>query len=70
MLFMVCRNRCALVVNQGLFFVKYLIVVAIFIGFLWVPNNVFLNYAEASKYISIVFMVLQVKIIYYIRQLY
>lgn len=57
---MVCRNKCAVVINEGLFFVKYLLVFGIFIGFLWVPNSTFLNYAEASKYLSIVFMVLQV----------
>lgn len=37
--------------------------VAVFIAFLWVPNGVFINYAEASKYLSILFMVLQVCIV-------
>lgn len=46
-------------INEGLFFIKYIIVLALFIAFLWVPNSVFLDYADASKYISIAFMVLQ-----------
>lgn len=39
---------------------KYLFVVGLFIAFLWVPNNVFIDYADASKYLSIFFMILQV----------
>lgn len=41
MIFMLCRNRIAMVVNEGLFCVKYIFVTALFIGFLWVDNNVF-----------------------------
>lgn len=57
---MVCRNRCAMVLNEGLFFIKYLFVVAVFVAFLWVPNSVFIDYADVSKYLSILFMILQV----------
>lgn len=60
MMVMVCRNKCAMVINEGLFFVKYVLVLGIFIGFLWIPNSTFLDYAEASKYLSIAFMILQV----------
>ena len=49
-----------MVVNEGLFCVKYIMVLAIFIAFLFVENQVFINYSNASKYLSIVFMVLQV----------
>ena len=59
MLMMLCRNRLAMVVNEGLFCVKYLLVTGLFIGFLWIKNNVFDSYSEASQYISIGFMVLQ-----------
>jgi hypothetical protein len=59
-LVMVCRNRCSKVVNQGLFFIKYLCVVGAFIGFLWVTNDIFLGYGTACKYIGLVFLVLQV----------
>lgn len=49
-----------MVINEGLFFIKYLFVVSIFVAFLWVPNQIFIDYADASKYLSILFMVLQV----------
>lgn len=62
MLLMVCRNKCAMIINEGLFFIKYVFVVCIFIAFLWVPNSMFIDYADASKYISIFFMVLQVNL--------
>lgn len=34
-------------------------VIGVFIGFLFVSNSVFQDYATAAKYISIVYMVLQ-----------
>lgn len=45
MLIMLCRNKFAMVVNEGLFFVKYLLVIGVFIGFLFISNKVFNNYA-------------------------
>ena len=48
-----------MVINEGCFCFKYLLVVGIVIGFLWVDNQVFTNFAEFSKYASIVYMVLQ-----------
>lgn len=36
-----------------------MLVVGAFVGFLWVGDDVFNNYAEFSKYASIVYMVLQ-----------
>ena len=56
---MLCRNRIAMVVNEGLFCVKYILVSGLFIGFLWVNNSVFENYSNVSQYVSILFMVLQ-----------
>ena len=61
MLFTACRNRLAMVVNEGLFCVKYILVLAIFIAFLFVQNNMFDEYSSASKYISIFFMIIQVR---------
>lgn len=43
-LIMICRNRIARVINEGLFFIKYLLIVGMFIGFLFVNNTVFLGY--------------------------
>jgi hypothetical protein len=57
-----CRNRLAMVINEGLFCVKYLLVLGVFIAFLFVRNEVFVEYSNASKYISIVFMILQVSL--------
>jgi hypothetical protein len=48
-----------MVVNEGCFCVKYLLVVGALIGFLWVNNEVFRTYGEFCKYGSIVFMALQ-----------
>lgn len=59
MLVMLCRNRIAMVVNEGLFCVKYLLVSGLFIGFLWINNEVFESYSTVSSYVSILFMVLQ-----------
>ena len=48
-----------MVINEGCFCFKYLLVLALFIGSLWINNTVFEGYAIASEYISVVFMVLQ-----------
>lgn len=63
MLIMLCRNRCSKVFNEGLFFIKYLMVVAMIIGFLFVDNQTFLDYGLACKIIGIIFLVLQVRLI-------
>jgi ABC-type Na+ efflux pump permease subunit len=51
-----------MLVNEGLFCAKYLFVLALFIALLYVNNDLFIDYADASKYISVLFMVLQVGI--------
>ncbi len=38
MIVMLCRNRFAMVVNEGLFCVKYVLVLATFIAFLFVKG--------------------------------
>lgn len=62
LVFMLFRARISLCINEGFFCVKYLFVLGIFIAFLFAPNQSFLDYAEASKYISIIFMIIQVTI--------
>ena len=59
-LLMLCRNRCSQVVNEGLFFVKYLSVMVVFLATLYVNNRVFLGYGELCRYIGLLFLVLQV----------
>lgn len=61
---MLFRNKFSMVVNEGLFCVKYIMVLGIFIAFLFVHNNVFTDYSDASKYISIFFMIIQVSSIF------
>lgn len=48
-------------INEGFFCLKYLLVLGLFIALLFAPNESFLDYAEASKYISIGYMLIQVK---------
>ena len=57
---MICRNRIARVINEGLFFIKYVAIIAIFIGFLYVMNPAFMSYGEACKAVGIVYMLIQV----------
>jgi hypothetical protein len=59
---MLCRNRCSKVINEGLFFIKYLMVVGMIIGFLFVNNQVFLDYGLGCKIVGLFFLVLQVKV--------
>lgn len=61
MVMMACRNRLAMVINEGLFCVKYVLVLGVFVGFLFVRNEAFIEYSSWSKYISIVFMIIQVR---------
>lgn len=57
---MLCRNRFARVLNEMLFFVKYLLVIVGFVALLYIPNEVIVGYARASQYVGVVFLVLQV----------
>ena len=59
-LIMICRNRIARVINEGLFFIKYLIIIGAFIGLLFVNNTVFLSFGEACKGLGVVYMLIQV----------
>jgi hypothetical protein len=45
LIFMLCRNKIALAINEGLFCIKYLFVLGVFIAFLFVSTQVFNNYA-------------------------
>jgi hypothetical protein len=56
---MLCRLRFSMVVNEGCFFIKYIFVVGIMIGFLWVDEQIFANFAQFCKGASIVYMILQ-----------
>jgi hypothetical protein len=56
---MLFRARLSMIINEGCFFFKYMLVVAAVIGFLWINDTVFDNFAQFSKYASILYMLLQ-----------
>jgi|688.fasta_scaffold50441_7 hypothetical protein len=45
LLFMLCRSRLSMVINEGCFCLKYLFIVGVLIGFLWVNDQIFYNFA-------------------------
>lgn len=59
---MLCRNRVSAVINEGLFLVKYTLVIGLFIAFLYVNNGFFLGYGAVCKVIGFLFLILQVKV--------
>lgn len=44
LLITLCRNRLAMVINEGCFCAKYLLVLGLVVAFLWVSNQFFLNF--------------------------
>ena len=54
------RNGCASVIHDSGWVIKTIIVFALFIGFFWIPISFFQVWAEISRYISILFMLLMV----------
>jgi hypothetical protein len=45
LIIMLCRNRIAMAINEGLFLVKYIFVLGLFIGFLFIGSGTFSRYA-------------------------
>lgn len=56
---MLFRARLSMIINEGCFCLKYLLVVGAMIGFLWVNDQIFYNFAEFCKWASILYMALQ-----------
>lgn len=54
-----CHNRISMVFNEGLFTVKYLFLLIIYIVTLFVGSKIFPVYEIVAKYIAIVYMILQ-----------
>jgi magnesium-transporting ATPase (P-type) len=63
LLVMLCRSRLSQVINEGLFCVKYLFLVALFVGALFLPSSILDIYASVSKITSIVYLAIQTIII-------
>lgn len=54
-----CRNRVAMIINEGLFTVKYMLCAILLIGSLFMGNDFFIAYSNVAKFISFVYIVLQ-----------
>lgn len=52
------RNECASVIHDGGWFFKVIIITALYIGFFWLPMSFLKAWAEISRYVSIIFLVL------------
>lgn len=52
-----------MILNEGLFCWKYLLVCALIVGSLWIDNDVFANFALVSQYFAILYMFIQVLVI-------
>ena len=57
---MICRNKLSKAINEGLFLLKYIIVITIFVALLFVKSDVFEAYAMACRVIGLIFLTIQV----------
>ena len=53
-------NDCAAVIHDGGWALKFLAVFATFIGFFWVPISFFAVWADISRWVGLLFLLLQV----------
>ena len=53
------RTRFSMVFNEGCFCFKYMLVAGLFVGSLWIDNDVFSSFSSAAQYISIGYMAIQ-----------
>ena len=54
------RGQCSAVIHDGGWCLKFFIITALFIGFFWIPISFFQVWAEISRYVSILFLLIQV----------
>jgi len=54
------RNSCAAVIHDGGWCFKFLLAIGLFIGFFWIPIDFFSVWASISRYVSILFLIIQV----------
>jgi len=59
LIIMLFRNKISQIINEGLFTFKYILVVGLFIGSLFISETFFQGYSAVAKYVSILYMVLQ-----------
>jgi hypothetical protein len=53
------RNNCASMIHDGGWPLKFILVLAIFIGFFWIDISFFQVWGEICRYISVIFMIVQ-----------
>lgn len=54
-----CRNRLSMVVNEGLFTVKFITLVVLFVGALFVGSSFFEGYSQVARILSLAYMLMQ-----------
>ena len=54
-----CHNRISMVINEGLFTVKYLFLIVLYIVMLFLGSSIFPIYEIVAKYASVLYMILQ-----------
>jgi hypothetical protein len=54
-----CKNRVSMVLNEGLFTLKYMLIVGFFLLSLFLSNSVFETYSNIAKVLSLVYMLIQ-----------
>lgn len=64
-----CTARVSHILNEGLFFSKFVIVTAIFIILLQFDNSLYEHFSTAYNYISYIFLICQVLFHYFVRLL-
>jgi len=53
------RNDCASVIHDGGWIFKFILVGGLFVAFFWIPISVFQVWAEISRYVSILFLLIE-----------
>ena len=70
LLLMLCRNKVSQVINEGLFCVKFLVLLLIFVGTFFLPSSVLNLYAAVARVISVLFLAIQAVILVDLFYLY
>jgi hypothetical protein len=53
------RNTAAAVFHDGCWMTKFVLILVAFSGSLWIPNSFFLGYMDFTRYVSIIFLLVQ-----------
>ena len=70
LLLMLCRNKVSQVINEGLFCIKFLVLLLVFVATFFLPTLVLNFYAEVARISSLVFLSIQAVILVDLFYLY